>query len=156
MNTDELVQVILESTNAYSSGAIDAADMAERIAKAVRRRDGQQGGRPAQTSMTPGLFTKTLAEFCQAYLSIRGVPYIPTVADRAQLKASLKFTKSTPLRAAFEAYLRDQDPFLAKVGYSLKFFCTNGLNKYRMLAAQTGGPMDAIVSENFRTKGYGA
>jgi hypothetical protein len=165
VDKDALVVVICESYAAYTAGATTAGEMAERICQAVRRHDGQRGGRPShkanalQRKNPQRPETQILNEFCQVFQEVRGVPYTPSPADHLQLGYLAMAAKVGPLRPAFEAYFRDEDPFLSKVGYSLKFFALNGLNKYRLIAAgrsPSRGPMDAIVSENFRTKGYGA
>jgi hypothetical protein len=86
----------------------------------------------------PSLFDQLLDRFGQAWRAkYDNEPYTPTPADRSQLGRLLQALKtpeeSAALPALFDAYLRDDDPFVAeKQRHSLAYFCTSGgLNKYR-------------------------
>lgn len=90
--------------------------------------------RPAKA---PSLFDQVLGSFSRAWKAKYDKDYTPTPADRSQLGRLLQAMKSADeaaaLPAIFDAYLRDDDAFVAeKKRHSLAWFCADGgLNKYR-------------------------
>ena len=78
---------------------------------------------------------RALADFSRLWESVRGASYAPTPADKSHLGALLRSIPADQvpeLPKAFAAYLADADPFVAKQGHSLRFFCSaGGFNKYR-------------------------
>lgn len=91
---------------------------------------------PREAARPPNLFDKTVASFIETWRSKYHEPYTPTPADRSQLGRLLQPLspeEASALPALFEAYLRDDDAFVAeKKRHSLAWFCSDGgLNKYR-------------------------
>lgn len=101
------------------------------------RSEEQKGTPRGETARPPTLFDRLLEAFGNTWRAKYHEPYTPTPADRSQLGRLLQALKtpeeSAALPALFDAYLRDDDPFVAeKQRHSLAYFCTSGgLNKYR-------------------------
>jgi hypothetical protein len=133
--------------------------------------EGTPRGNPARP---PSLFDRLLDAFGKAWSVKYEEPYTPTPADRSQLGRLLQALKtpeeSAALPALFDAYLRDDDAFVAeKQRHSLAYFCTSGgLNKYRTRppvsvprargrsAAEQREANNAAAAETWLARGGGA
>jgi hypothetical protein len=83
----------------------------------------------------PNAFAQALNAWLEAWRAEKGTKYIPTGQDKSQLGRILSTLDAEAvgeLPRLFVRYLRDPDPFVAKQGFSLAYFCTNGVNKYRL------------------------
>lgn len=93
----------------------------------------QAGKPPAPGAENP--FTGLVAIWQRLWLEIRGARYDVTGPDRAnfgRLLKTLPRDSLDELPELFERYISDDDPFVAKQGWSLSYFCTSGgVNKYR-------------------------
>lgn len=67
--------------------------------------------------------------FFTAYNQVRGTPYVVLTRDAVQIKRLLGSLSEEEIRARIDRYLADDDPFVAKQGYSLSFFASR-INAY--------------------------
>lgn len=107
--------------------------------------------RPAKPS-APSAFGQVLNAWLDAWGAEKGTPYTPTGGDKAQLGRLLNAIGRdglVELPRLFLLYLQDSDPFLAKQGWSLAYFCTHCVNKYRLPGAN-GVPRPSSKWEDSR------
>lgn len=75
-----------------------------------------------------------IAWFCETWKARKHSTYLVAPRDAGQVSQMLKTMPQVDelvMRRAFDAYLRDNDPFLFKQGHGLGFFCSQGmLNRY--------------------------
>lgn len=93
----------------------------------------------SQSKASHGLFEQLLRQLQAAWQERFGSSYTPTSKDKAQLGRLLGSTDPATaelIAERFRRYLSDADPFLTRVGYSVAFFCTNGMNKYALPAGK--------------------
>lgn len=95
-------------------------------------------------------FDSLLADLAAAWTDAKRAPYAPTPGDRKNLGVMVRALDKAAwadVVPAFKRYLNDADPFLAKQGHGIAYFCTSGgLNKYRA-AANDNKPREVAVGE---------
>ncbi len=104
----------------------------------------------------PSLHSEVTAAFVALWTEHYRTAYQPTPSDRSQLGRFLNEfdpAETQRLIETFRAYLADPDPFLAKHGYSLAYFCTSsGWNKYRAVRDANAAKAPAYESEDARRR----
>lgn len=83
----------------------------------------------------PNAHVTAWAQWLEAFREVRRCEYVTTKAggDKSQLGTVLRQLKPdevAQLPAMYRAYLRSPDPFVAKQGYSLTYFCSR-VNEFR-------------------------
>lgn len=98
---------------------------------------------PTPSGVTAGA---VIGWFVDAWSKRHGVRYQVRGPDSGQvvrMMAALPRPIVDQLPKLFERYVADPDPFVAKQGHSLAFFCTSGgVNKYRVTNGHNGAAHD--------------
>lgn len=127
------------------SGQVALLEEKRREEKRVeKKREEEPPRQPSRPPPKPNALDALLSVFASRWQRRHGAAYQPTPGDKSQLGSLLRSfaTAAEALEAlppCFDAYLADPDEFIAKQGYSLRFFATSGgVNKYRLRVSPLG------------------